>query len=123
MTVFRQDRISDIYDYDINNIGGGICLYVNSKYTDFSEIKKNGTTTCKDYEIPNVLISKPTFRNLAIINVYKPPTGKIDNSIVYLKSLFKQVEIAKREIWIIGDFNTDWLKRDSPDTVKMMYFL
>ena len=59
---------------------------------------------------------------MAIVNVYKPPTGKIDNFIVYLKLLLKSIEIEKREIWILCDFNTDWLKRDSPDTVKVMHF-
>ena len=62
MTIFRQDRISDTHDYNIKNTGGGICLYVNSKYADFSEVFKKGTTTSKDYDILTVLVSKPSFK-------------------------------------------------------------
>ena len=122
MSIFRQDRVSGIYDYTIKNFGGGICLYVHSKYTDFTEIHTNGTTTTKDFEILTVLISKPTFRNLAIITVYKPPSGKIEKLIVYLKLLMKNIDTTKREVWILGNLNIDWLKRDAPDTAKIMQF-
>ena len=122
MSIFRQDRVSGIYDYNIKNFGGGICLYVHSKYTDFTQIFADGTTATKDFEILTVFISKPTFRNLAIVTVYKPPSGKIEKLIVYLKSLMKYRDMTKREVWILGDFNIDWLKRDSPDTVKIIQF-
>ena len=69
-----------------------------------------------------MLISKPTFRNLAIINVYKPPSGKVEKLIEHLKLLLKNADMSKREIWIIGDFNIDWLKRNIPDTMKLMQF-
>ena len=47
MSILRQDRVSGIHDYTIKNVGGGICLYVHSKYKDFTEIYMNGTTTQK----------------------------------------------------------------------------
>ena len=122
MSIFRQDHVSGIHDYTIKNVGGGICLYVHSKYKDFTEIYPNGTTTTKDFEILTVLISKPTFRNLAIITVYKPPVGKIEKLIAYLKLLLKDIDTNNREVWIVGDFNIDWLKRNDPDTVKLMQF-
>ena len=34
----------------------------------------------------------------------------------------KNIVMTKREVWIIGDFNIDWLKRDAPDTAKIMQF-
>ena len=53
MSIFRQDRVSDIHDYiNIKNVGGGICLYVHSKYTEFSEIFTKGSITTKDFESP-----------------------------------------------------------------------
>ena len=122
MSIFRQDRASAVHDYNIKNVGGGICLYVHSKYSDFTEIYPDGSTTTKDYEILTVLISKPTFRNLAIINVYRPPSGKVEKLIEHLKLLLKNIDMSKREIWIIGDFNIDWLKRNIPDTMKLMQF-
>ena len=122
MSIFRQDRVSGIHDYTIKNVGGGLCLYVHSKYSDFAEIYPDGSTTTKDFEILSVLISKPTFRNLAIINIYKPPPGKVEKLIEYLKLLLKDINMTKREIWIMGDFNIDWLKRNTPDTMKLMQF-
>ena len=37
----------------------------------------------------------------------------------FLKNL-NHDDISNREIWILGDFNIDCLKRDNPDTIKVM---
>ena len=44
--------------------------------------------------------------NRLIICVYKPPTGKIENCIVFIKQILSDPIFSKREIWILGDFNT-----------------
>ena len=43
-------------------------------------------------------------------------------AIGFIKSIINHEEVKDREIWIMGDFNTDWLKRDNQDTVQLMSF-
>ena len=55
--------------------------------------------------------------------IYKPPKGKIENCITFLKDIFLRVENRSKEIWILGDLNIDYLKRDCPKTVLINNFL
>ena len=57
-----------------------------------------------------------------MICVYKPPKGKIKNTIEFLKGIINRKDVKDREIWILGDLNTDWLKRDNTETVKLLSF-
>ena len=83
---------------------------------------KEGTDSNIDYEVVSILVTKPNFRHLLLICVYKPPKGKVSKLIEFLKGIILRRENETREIWILGDFNTDWLKRDCPDTVLIMSF-
>ena len=51
--------------------------------------------------------------------VYEPPKGKIAKLTECLKT---GNDVKEREIWTLGDFYTDWLKRDNQDTVKLLSF-
>ena len=51
--------------------------------------------------------------------VYKPPKGKIENCIKFMKDLVVQYQNMNYEIWILGDLNTDMLRRDDPNTVQL----
>ena len=119
MKMFRCDRQNNINSYSIKNIGGGVCIYVGKKFKDFACAWKLGTEVTQDYEISTVLISKPKFRNLALVCVYKPPKGKISKLVEFLKTIMSHPDLKKREIWILGDFNVDWLKRDAHDTIAL----
>ena len=56
---------------------------------------------------------------MTMSTVYKPPGGDVDNFIKGLKKLYKK----KRENWIIGDFNINFMNNKSPDTEKNQGFL
>ena len=122
MKIFRRDRAVDINDYNIRSVGGGVCIYAGKKFKDFAQIYEKGTCVSADCEIITVVITKPNLRLLVLICVYKPPKGKVKGAIDFLEEIISQDYIKEKEIWIMGDFNTDWLKRDNPDTVKLMSF-
>ena len=54
--------------------------------------------------------------------VYEPPKGKIAKLTEFLKTVITRNDFKEREIWTLGDFNTDWLERDNQDTVKLLSF-
>ena len=122
MRIFRKDRKSNINSYGVKNTGGGVCIYVGRKFKDFSNLYEFGSVITVDYETISIVVSKSNFRNLLLICVYKPPKGKVTKLIDFLKTIMSRQENRKREIWILGDFNTDWLKRDAPDTALIMSF-
>ena len=54
--------------------------------------------------------------------LYRPPRGKIQNCIDRLTETYARRENAKVEIWLIGDFNVDFLKRGESNLVKFLNF-
>ena len=99
-----------------------MCMYIGKKYRDFASICEAGTKTTDDYKTLAVLIRKPNFRHMILISVYKPPKGKVKTLIDFLKNILATPAIKDKEIWILGDCNVDWLKRDNQDTVRLMAF-
>ena len=64
-----------------------------------------------------------TTEERTIITVYKPHAGKLENMINFLKFIFNLDKVKRREVLILCDFNTDWLKRDATDTVNLNNFV
>ena len=122
MKIFRNDRKHTAIDYHIRNKGGGVCIYVGKMFKDHANIFKPATVTNKNFEILTILINKPKLKKLALICVYKPPKGNAQTFIDFLKDILRTKEFENREVWILGDWNINWLKRDDPDTVKLISF-
>ena len=101
MNIFRLDRNSG----NGKVRGGGVCIFVSEKLAPFAEIESTTTETGKDFEILTVKVTKPNVRHLLISCVYKPPTGKTDMLIDFLKKMYINTQ---REVWLLGDFNIDF---------------
>ena len=121
--IFRTDRYNNITDYSKKVSGGGVCIYVGNPYSMSSEKVPEYSKISPDYEILTITISKPNFRKLVVICVYKPPKGKINKCIDFLKTIVLNPKYRKREIWILGDLNVDILKRDDPNVVLLQGFV
>ena len=52
---------------------------------------------------------------MSIVCLYRPPNGKVKLCIDYLKNVFKN---CKSEVWLLGDFNVDFLDRSSVPRTK-----
>ena len=120
MRIFRCDRINNVNSYIVRNTGGGVCIFVDKRFSDHANLRKFATVVTRDYEIVTVLLDKPCFRKMALLCVYKPPKGNVKNLIAFLKTVVSHEDIKGREIWILGDFNIDWLQRDG--TVQLISF-
>ena len=117
-TVFRCNRHVNINDYIKKAFGGG----VGGPFRLYTEKIEKYSKITQDFEIITVTISKPNHRKILLLCVYKPPTGKIENCINLLKEIILDPVLSKREIWILGDFNVDILKRNDPKSILIQEF-
>ena len=76
----------------------------------------------KDFEIVTLTITKPNFRKNFIACIYKPPKGNLDSLIKFITPQIDKFQKENHEIWILGDFNIDILKRDNLMTVAINKF-
>ena len=121
-TVFRCDRKNNISNLNARPTAGGVCIYLNNIWANYSSILNECTKVTQDFEIVTVITTRPNHRNFVTICVYKPPKGKLTSCIEFLNSILSRRDIARREIWILGDFNTDLLKRNDSNTVAIQAF-
>ena len=57
---------------------------------------------------------------MTIASLYRPPRGKVQNCIDKLTEILSRNELAKDEIWILGDYNVDYLQRANHDLLKFV---
>ena len=120
--VLRADRRDNVSDYRDRSTAGGVCIYVKNYLYNFTKVIVDGTITTPDFETISILTTRPDHRFIVIICVYKPPRGKLNKCIEFLSALLSKAILRKKEIWILGDFNTDLLKRDDPNTIALQNF-
>ena len=110
-------------EFTVHIVGGGVCIFVNEKWSEYTKYMKDFSNVTMDYEIVTLTITRPNFRKLLIACVYKPPKGKIENCIKFLKDLVVHFQNLNYEIWLLGDFNTDLLRRDDIHSIELLRFI
>ena len=78
----------------------------------------NNNIECQWLEITN-----PNQRYFIFCNAYRPPQGDIDEFVTYLESCLKLLDFTTHDVFIIGDFNIDFLERQNPLKKKLKEFL
>ena len=112
-TIFRQDRTTR---------GGGVCIYVRNDLSPFCKIDNKSTFTNKNLEIISIDLQKPGLKFTKIICVYRPPRGDTKKCIEHLTEILSRRENFKKEIWLLGDVNVDFLKRDNVNVKRFQSF-
>ena len=120
--VFRCDRRNNVFDPNARPTAGGVCVYMNNDVANFTVCLNVCCKITQDFEILTLVTSKPSRRHFVTICVYKPPKGKLDKCIDFLNEILGRRDILKKEVWILGDFNTDLLKRNDAKTVDLQAF-
>ena len=75
-----------------------------------------------DFEILTLVTTRPNHSYFVTICIYKPPEGKVSSCIQFLNTILSCRDIARKEIWILRDLNTDLLKRNDVNTVAIQSF-
>ena len=119
---FRQDRRSDLPN--VKKRGGGILIYINSKWAPYITECPLYNTITADIEVLWLIFDPPKQRKLLVGTVYRPPDGKplvaienLDNTL----SSFGDIELTS-EIVILGDFNIDYKKTVTPEHKRLKEF-
>ena len=121
-TIFRCDRLKNITSLNARPTAGGVCIYIANTWANYTVCIEACSTVTPDYEILTLVTTRPDHRFFATICVYKPPKGNLNKCIKFLYEILDHNRLKKKEIWILGDFNTDLVKRDNPNTVSLLNF-
>ena len=118
-TLVRYDRPPN--SNNTINKGGGICTFIKEGliFKDLTEL----SCLNDDIEISVIRFKLPFTRDIYVLNTYRPPSG---NSDIFLNTL-QQCIITIREnrdcdIFIGGDYNINYIKKNSPDMNKLSKF-
>ena len=127
MSLYRNDRCNaDPRLLAVGTIpkrGGGVAMYVKTKWVPYISVYEAGTTITEHYEALSIQIDKPGYRKTFLSVIYKPPNGKTENCLSFLQNCLDNREVFKREKWILGDFNVNLQARNEPNSLLVNRFL
>ena len=121
-SIFSCDRLNNITSFNARPTAGGVCIYVDNVWANYTKCIYDCSVITPDYEIITIVTSRPNHKAFVTIYVYKPPKGKIDKCIKFLLEILDNNDVINKEIWIMGDLNTDLLKRDNPGSIQLQKF-
>ena len=89
--------------------GGGLCIYVKSKFS-VKSLDNEFNIISDDYELIGVQVKHPFIKPFNIIGLYRPPNGQRKAFFRYLTdNVNLPLLIGDRcETYILGDFNVDY---------------
>ena len=113
-TLIRLDRMSQTVSKQTIK-GGGVAVYIHNAF-DYSETElAHLNLSDKNIEIQWLTITKPFMKKVIVANVYRPPKGDVGVFIDYITYCYEQLQNhVKNELFIMGDFNIDWIKQNEP---------
>ena len=118
-TAYRSDRCSD--SLGVKKRGGGLITYIkNGSYSVSSQNAENVSN--KDLEIQWFKIKRDKTKTITLANVYRPPTGKVDQAIKIIEKGLNSIARPTEEVVILGDFNIDYKNKKSLNFTKIKFF-
>ena len=103
--------------------GGGLITYVHSRHSAFTENMYEQNTSSKHIEAQWSIIHRPHCRDVIICNLYRPPSGDLDKAIEYLKTCIELLNLSKIDLFMMGDFNVDYLNKSAANFKKLDFFI
>ena len=99
--------------------GGGVCLYLNDQLNILTTSFGNFNRNCNDIEIQWVETINKNNKNMLIANCYRPPDGNVASFLEYLENSLGLLDLTKYDLLLMGDFNIDYLDKNSENTRKL----
>ena len=102
---------------------GGVCIYVANILANHTVCIDECSTVITYYKIIT-LVTTRQITNVCFVTIgaYKLPEGNIGKCTKFLYGVFDDKLVTNKEIWILGDLNTNLPKRDNPNTVILQRF-
>ena len=121
--LLRNDRKWNENNSNVTKKGGGVGLFINSRLNFCGETLANMNCSSKDIESQWITIKQPHCKQIVIGNIYRPPQGNIDNFIETLDGNLTNINIDRVELFLMGDFNIDFLEKNNPNYKKLIDFI
>ena len=102
--------------------GGGLVTYVNAGLAAEVRPLDALNTMTKDLESQWIEIDRENARNIIICNMYRPPAGDIDIAISTLNRHLASLNLTRKYLFILGDFNIDFQNKSTPASKKLLFF-
>ena len=101
--------------------GGGLCTY-GKQGLNF-DVLNDLVISNEDIELLVIQYNVPCTRGIYVLNVYRPPTGDMENFINHLQLCIEMIRMHEGDIFIGGDFNIDIKRQNTPHYSKLSRFL
>ena len=118
----RLDRLDRAGKGKSKKRGGGLLTYVRTCYASLSENLVDISISNEDIEAQWTLIHRPNCKNVVICNIYRPPNGNLKKAILYLDECIRTVNLAKVDLFLLGDLNVDFKNKSSPAYKDVNFF-
>ena len=119
---FRWDRSNGVKNGVEKTRGGGLMCYVDDRIASDCSILKPLCITSPDIELLAVKLAQASHKTRYILTIYRPPCGNVDTFFKTLENVLLENNLNHNEIWLIGDFNINCLKRNDRYTKKAIEF-
>lgn len=118
--LFRLDR-KVTSKSGIVKTGGGVCTFVRKSCSVDNHIFSQYDCSSSDIEVLCLKLTNGGNRPMALLNIYRPPTGCVKKFINHLDSvLSKLMSIRRLDVICIGDYNIDLLNPSSSKSKQML---
>ena len=118
--MYRQDRN---YKAVGKKRGGGLVTYIHSRHAAECEVLQDISRSDRNIEAQWFIINRLNCKNVVICNMYRPPTGKLDKLIEYLDESIQLLDLAKVEVFVMGDLNVNYKNKVPNDYKKLNFFV
>ena len=103
--------------------GGGLGIYIHNGL-NFSETSHNNLNcSIRDIEMQWISIKQPHSKLILVGNVYRPPQGNIESFMQVLENVFSNIDTTNTEMYLMGDFNIDWMEIQNVTTKGFKSFM
>ena len=116
----RQDRN---FKNTSKKRGGGLITYIHQKHMDKLQVLPELSMSNPNCEALWIRLNMPHCKDIILCNIYRPPSGKINECVDYLERCLSSINTNKTDVFILGDVNVDYSKRRTADYKKLSFFI
>ena len=103
--------------------GGGLLMYVRDSLSSSCEYLDELNASNSNIEAQWLLIHRPHCKNVVIGNLYRPPGGNLEKAVTYLDNSLRTINLAKIDLFLVGDLNVDLMDKTSNTFKKLQFFI
>ena len=102
-----------------NSAKGGVAIYVKEQYDSFE--REDLKIRDNDYETSWIEIKNKNCKNIICGCIYRHPRYDMSGFQKYMDETLKKISLENKEIYLAGDFNTDFLKIETNNSYQAFY--